>query len=485
MKNNNIGLILGPLSFIIIQILEIDGLSTEGQAILASTAWIAIWWITEAIPMAATSLLPIVLFPLTGGLDIKTTTTTYFSPLIVLFLGGLIIALAIEKWNLHQRIALNIIKTIGTNSSRIILGFMVATALLSMWISNTASTLMMLPIGLAIAKKVSDFKSTSTESANSFDKSLMLGIAYAASIGGMASLIGTPTNAVFSAMSLELYNRVITFSEWLSFGLPISILLLFIGWIYLTKVIFKSDFGNMEKAKDEIKSELMALGKINYEEKLILAVFLFTAISWILRSFVLVKLLPGINDTVIAIFGALLLFVIPASRRGEKLMDWQTAERVPWGILLLFGGGLAVAAGFKHSGLADWLGTQLAFLGGMHFALILFMLIIMVNFFTEITSNVATVSVLLPILASLSQSMGVHPFGLMAGACVAASCAFMLPVATPPNAIVYSSGYLTMNDMVKTGIWMNLISTVILFLCIYFLMPIIWGIDLLQFPSVF
>ena len=483
LTKQKLGLLAGPLSFLIIQSLSLDGLSATGQSVMASTAWIAIWWILETLPMAVTSLLPIVLFPLTGGLDIETTTTTYYSPMIMLFLGGFIIAIAIEKWNLHQRIALNIIKMIGTNSSRIVLGFMVATAFLSMWISNTATTLMMLPIGLAIARKIGEFQDQENgEQQARFKKSLMLSIAYAASIGGMATLIGTPTNAIFSAMSMELYAQEVTFFDWFSFGFPITILLLIVGWFYLTKIAFKAELSGAEGARHEIDTHLKSFGKMSCEEKLVALVFAFTATAWILRSFVLEHLLPGIDDTVIAIFGAIVLFIIPSRTRGVMLMDWESARKLPWGILILFGGGLAIAVGFQRSGLAEWLGQQLSAMEQFHFALILFAVVIMVNFFTEITSNVATASVVLPIVASLSQSIGAHPFGLMVGASIAASCAFMLPVATPPNAIVYSSTLLTMNDMVRAGFWMNIISSLILFLCIYFLMPMIWGIDLMAYP---
>jgi sodium-dependent dicarboxylate transporter 2/3/5 len=481
-----IGLFLGPLVYLVICLSNFEGLSSEGRAVMAVTVWVAVWWITEPIPIAATSLLPVVLFPVSGALDIKTTTTTYYSPMIMLFMGGFIIALALERWNLHQRIALGIIKAIGTDSSKIILGFMVSTMFLSMWISNTATVLMMLPIAVAIAKKITDLhKGDQTSVLAKFNKALMLCIAYAASIGGMATLIGTPTNAIFSAMSLELYDKEITFSEWFALGLPISVVCLALGWFYLTKITFRADLSNIGAAKEEVSRQLSALGKMTYEEKMVLVVFALTASAWILRSFVLVKVIPGIDDTVIAVGGALLLFVIPAKAAKEKLMDWETTKKLPWGILLLFGGGLAIAAGFKSTGLADWLGDHLSALHQLNFALVLFVVIIMVNYFTEITSNVATASVLLPILASLSETIGVHPFGLMAGASLAASCAFMLPVATPPNAIAYSSGYLEMNDMVKTGFWMNIITTCILFLFIYYLMPLIWGVELLKYPAGF
>lgn len=481
-----IGLVLGPLVFVIILLANFDGLSLEGKSVMAVTSWVALWWITEPIPIAASSLMPIVLFPLLGSLDIKTTTTTYFSPMVVLFMGGFIIALALERWKLHQRIALTIINFIGTNSSKIILGFMIATAFLSMWISNTATALMMLPIAIAIAKKIGDLHLDRKKlQLGNFNKALMLSIAYAASIGGMATLIGTPTNAIFSAISLELYDRQITFAEWIILGLPISFVCLILGWVYLTKVVFTGGFSDVNTAKDEVKRQLQSLGVMTYEEKMVLMIFCFTASAWILRSFVLEKFIHGIDDTVIAIGGALVLFVVPAKKSGKKLMDWKTAKKLPWGILLLFGGGLAIAAGFKSSGLADWFGEHLTGLDQFHFAVVLFVVIIMVNYFTEITSNVATASVLLPILASLSKTIDVHPFGLMAGASLAASCAFMLPVATPPNAIAYSAGYLKMGDMVKAGFWMNVISTSIIFLFIYYLMPIIWKIELLKFPSEF
>lgn len=433
--------------------------------------------------MSATALLPVVLFPLTGGLDLNTTSTTYFNPLIMLFLGGLIIAIAIERWNLHQRIALNIIKVIGTDSSRIILGFMTATAFLSMWISNTATALMMLPIGLAIIHKIGEFQKGDDKKQHTiFSKSLLLSIAYGASIGGMATLIGTPTNAIFSSISLELYSREITFFEWFSFGFPISVVLIVIAWIYMTKFAFKNELSGAAGAKLEIERHLKSLGKMSFEEKWVAVVFGLTATAWILRSFVLVHFIPGINDTIIAIAGALILFVLPSKTKGVKLMNWESANRLPWGILILFGGGLTIAVGFQDSGLAKWLGDQMTYMSNFHFAFILLSVLLMVNFFTEITSNVATAAVVVPILASLSQSIGVHPFALMAGASAAASCAFMLPVATPPNAIVFSADKITIDDMVKKGIWMNLLSTLILFLFIYFFMPIIWGIDLSVFP---
>ena len=481
---------MGPLLFMIVLLfVNPQGMGEPARAVLASACWIAAWWITEAIPIAATSLLPIILFPLTGGLDIEAATIPYGQPLIFLFIGGFMIAIAIEKWNLHKRIAMNIIKAVGTGSSRIILGFMAATALLSMWISNTATALMMMPIGLAVIGQLSGFiraQHGDKDSEALFGKGLMLSIAYAASIGGMATLIGTPTNVIFSAIVKQIYNVDISFSQWMLFGLPIVFILLVICWIYMTRIAFPLHQLKIPGAKKEIDKQLKALGKISYEEKAVLTVFSATAFCWITRTFILNKFIPGIDDTVIAIGGAIALFLIPAkSAAGKKLLDWESAVRLPWGIILLFGGGLSLAAGFKESGLAEWMGSQMSLLEGLAFILILALVIGGVNFLTEVTSNTATASTILPILSGLALAIEVHPFGLMIGACLAASCAFMLPVATPPNAVVFGSGYLHMEDMVRAGIWMNLISILILTLLVYFLLPLLWGVDLQIFPETF
>lgn len=484
------GLILGPLFFIIVlHVLKFDSLSEPAKAILASTCWIATWWITEAIPISATALLPIILFPLSGGLNTRSTTEAYGQPMIFLFIGGFMIAMAIEKWNLHKRIALNIIKTVGTNISRIILGFMVATAFLSMWISNTATALMMMPIGLAIVTQLVAFaRNNGGESLekSGFDKALMLAIAYSASIGGMATLIGTPTNVIFSGVVQQIYGIEVSFAKWMSFGLPVSIVLLGICWIYLVQVAFKLRKHEIPGGGTEIDKQLADLGPMTAEEKRVLAVFTIIAFSWITRSFILNKFIPGINDTIIAIFGALLLFLIPAPNNpGSKILDWESAVKLPWGIILLFGGGLALATGFTESGLAQWLGIQMNLLQGIALLLILLLVIAAVNFLTEITSNVATASMILPVLAAIAKAIDVHPFGLMIGAVVAASCAFMLPVATPPNAVVFGSGRLEMEDMVRAGIWMNLISIFALTIFVYFILPLIWGLELSSFPSTF
>ncbi len=471
------GLLLGPLVFILILIFaDPSGLSQEGKAILASTIWIAIWWITEAAPISVTALLPIILFPLTGGLDLKTTTAAFGHKFIFLFIGGFILAIAIEKWNLHKRIALNIIRLVGTNKSNIILGFMIATAFLSMWISNTATSVMMLPVALAIIAQLKDNPQTLENENITFGKALMLAIAYSASIGGMATLIGTPPNLVFAGVIKTNYNIEITFLEWMSFGLPVSIILLTICWAYLTKYAFKFKSKEFSSGKDEINNQIKSLGKISYEEKTVLIVFIFTALLWIIQSFVLKKLIPNIDDTIIAIISAVTLFILPTRNIKSTILKWEDTTKLPWGILLLFGGGMALAKGFDSSGLAVWIGNQLASLESFPFILLLFILIASVNFLTEITSNLATTAMILPVLVSLSTVINIHPYYLLIGATVAASCAFMLPVATPPNAVVFGSKLLTINDMVKKGFWMNLISIFVLTLLVYFLVPLLWNI---------
>ncbi|MEW7278357.1 DASS family sodium-coupled anion symporter [Aquimarina sp. 2201CG1-2-11] len=480
------GAICGPLVFfLVLFFFHPEGLTKEANAILASTLWVAIWWITEPVPIAVTSLLPIILFPLSGGMDIKTTTAAFGNHTIFLYTGGFILAIAIQKWNLHKRIALTIIHIIGTNVKTMILGFMIATAFLSMWISNTATSVMMLPIGIAIISQLTDNPNTIENENKIFGKALMLSIAYSASIGGIATLIGTPTNLILAGIVKEVYNFEITFTNWVIIGLPIAILMLFISWYYLTHIAFPFKQKTFPGGKDEIKKQLDALGKLSFEEKMVLVVFVCTAFSWITRSFLLKHIIPPINDTIIAMIAAISLFILPSKEKGKPIMDWSSAVKLPWGILLLFGGGLALASGFKESGLALWIGTQMTLLQGVSLIVLLAFIVTAVNFLTEITSNVATTSMLLPVLASMALSLEVHPFILMIGATIAASCAFMLPVATPPNAVVFGSGYLSIPDMMKKGFWLNLISIFLIIVITYYLLPSLWNFDPSTFPQDF
>lgn len=474
---------LGPVSFLLIlQFFHPKGLSAEGNAVLACTAWIAIWWIFEVTNISVTALLPIVLFPLTGALKLSMTTAAYGHKYIFLYMGGFILAMSIEKWGLHKRIALTIIKILGTGISRIILGFMVATAFMSMWISNTATSVMMLPIGLAIISQLKDHPDTEEDENLLFGKALMLAIAYSASIGGMATLIGTPPNLVLAGVVQKTYGIEISFAQWFQFGLPISITLLMICWWYLTKVAFKFKMEEFPGGAQEIKRLLKGLGKVSYEEKLVLIVFLLTAILWISRSF-LQQFIPQLDDTIIAIAAGLVLFVLPSSKPSESIISWNEAVKMPWGIMILFGGGMALAQGFQDSGLALWIGNQFELLKVLPTFLLILLLILAVNFLTEITSNLATTAMLLPILAPMALSIDIHPYILLVSATVAASCAFMLPVATPPNAVVFGSGYLKIPDMVKTGILMNIFSIILLSLVVYFGLSQLWGFDPNVFPD--
>lgn len=486
-----IGLIAGPLLFVLTLIFfNPEGLSSEGVAITAGTIWIAIWWMTEAVPIPVTSLLPLVLFPITEGLDIKATASAYGDENIFLFMGGFMIALTMEKWNLHRRIALTIISVIGTNMNMIVLGFMVATGFLSMWISNTATAMMMVPIGLAIIYQISDALKDNPEIDTSkenfgFGKSLMLAIAYSASIGGIATIIGTPPNTILKGAIETMYDIELSFASWMLFGVPVSWLFIFIVWIYLTKFAFPQKIKEIPGGRQIVQTEKEKIGKASPEEIIVFIVFILAALSWITRSFFITKYLPGASDGVIAIFFAVVLFIIPSVRfKNERLLDWDTAVKLPWGILLLFGGGLAIAAGFVNSGLSEWIGSQLSGLKGVNLFLVILIVALLVIFLTEITSNTATASMMYPIMAALAVALGFHPYALMVAAGVAASCAFMLPVATPPNAVVFGSGYLRIPDMAKAGFALNIIGTILVTLAIYFLLPIVWGIDLSTIPEI-
>ncbi len=489
LTRNRLHLLGGPMLFLIILLLfQPPGLSIEARAVLATTAWVAYWWITEVIPIPVTSLLPIVLLPLSGALSVRVTTAAYGDETIFLFLGGFLLAIAMEKWNLHRRVALLIIAGIGTDARQIVLGFMVATAFISMWISNTAATMMMLPIALALISEMTSFDLATADSSGSkvksnFGRALMLGIAYAASIGGLGTLVGTPTNAIFAAVVRQIYQTDVSFANWMLFGVPIAGTLTMVCWWFLAYVVFPPQLTAGAGRRAQIRQQLLDLGPMTAEENRVLLIFGATAFAWITRGFLLQPFLPGISDAIIAIGGGVALFMVPARRTPSPLLTWDVAPQLPWGLLLLFGGGLALAAGFRTTGLADWIGTQLTVISDVPFWLILLLVILLVNLLSEVTSNVATATMILPILASFAAAVDVHPYGLMVGASAAASCAFMLPVATPPNAIVFGSGYIEMKDMIRAGFWLSMISVVICAIFVYVLMPLVWGIDLQQFPA--
>ena len=391
-------------------------------------------------------------------------------------MGGFILALAIEKWNLHKRIALNIIKLIGTDVKKIILGFMLATAFLSMWISNTATAVMMLPIGIAIIKQMKDLKSIPEQENLIFGKALMLSIAFSASIGGIATLIGTPPNLIFAGFIQENFNIEISFFQWMKIGFPVSIILMLFIWWFLTKYAFKLNKTGFPGGKEEIKKILSKMGKINNEEKKILIVFTLTILSWIFRKNTINLIIPNFDDSMIAISSAIILFILPSKNKKEPIMKWKDALTIPWGILLLFGGGLSIAKGFQATGLDHWIGDQLSFLTFSSSLLVIFLIIAGVNFLTEMTSNMATTAMLLPVMIPIANIMQINPFLLLVGTTLAASCAFMLPVATPPNAVVFGSKLLKISDMVKVGILINIFSIIIILIMVYFGMPIFWNL---------
>lgn len=373
---------------------------------------------------------------------------------------------------------------------RIVLGFMVATGFLSMWISNTATAMMMVPIGLAIIYQVSDAlkhedSSIDTSKQNfGFGKALMLGIAYSASLGGISTLIGTPPNTLLAGAMKKTFDIEISFGTWMLFGTPFAWIFIILVWIYLVKIAYPSKVRQLPGGRQAIDDEMAKLGSPSKEEILVLIVFGLAALSWITRSFFIAKFVDGVSDGLIAIFFAIILFIIPSvSKKGDHLLDWNTAVKLPWGILLLFGGGLAIAAGFVESGLSEWIGSQLSGLKGLPVIVIILVVAGLVIFLTEITSNTATASMMFPIMAALALALSIHPFSLMVAAAVAASCAFMLPVATPPNAVVFGSGYLRIPDMAKAGFLLNIIGVVLVTVLIYFLLPVVFGIDLNVVPD--
>lgn len=449
-------------------------MSSSGYRLLAITAWMAIWWIAEVIPIAVTALLPILLFPSAEILTIQDTGANYGHKYIFLFIGGFMLANAIQKWQLHRRIALNIILQLGGSTAKIILGFMLATAFLSMWISNTATTVMMLPIALSVIAQLNDHPDTKENENKIFGKALMLGVAYSASAGGIATLIGTPPNLIFAGFVQDQFNIEISFFDWLLVGLPISIILLGFIWVFLTKYAFKLQKTGFPGGKKEIQSLLSEMGPISNEEKKILIVFTLTILCWIFRKYTINILVPKFDDSMIAIASALILFIIPSSKKNKPLMKWEDAVTIPWGILILFGGGLSIAKAFQKTGLDNWIGEQFEIISFSNSLIVLLIIIAAVNFLTEITSNMATTAMLLPVMIPVASLLNIHPYLLLVGTTLAASCAFMLPVATPPNAVVFGSKMLKISDMVKTGILINVFSIILILIMVYFGLPIIW-----------
>ncbi len=491
-RYQKIGFFLGPFIFAVILSLPLpQTMEPEALRVAAVAALMAVWWITEAIPIPATALLPIALYPILNVMPSAQATRPYANHLIFLFMGGFFIAVTMEKWNLHKRIALHTIRLVGTSPGRIILGFMIATAFLSMWISNTATAMMMLPIALAVANQAMETLNQSLSQEKQiggdrfkFGAALMLGIAYAASVGGVSTIIGTPPNTILVGFIEKTYGQTITFAGWIGMVLPLSVVMLLITWIYLVKLALPPEIKELPGGRELIRKELKKLGAIRREEMYILLVFTVVAMSWILRGFIEIEALSMIHDATIAILGALLLFVIPVDfDKGAFLLDWSTAVKVPWHVILLFGGGFALAEGFQATGLAQWIGQQLLFLQNSHLYLFILAITLMTVFLTEVTSNTATSAMLIPIMGSVAIAMAIHPYGPIIAAGIAASYAFMLPVATPPNAVVFGSRFVTIPTMARVGFILNLIGVIMITLLVLWLLPMAWQLDLSTLPA--
>jgi len=484
-----IGLISGVVLFLVF-VFNIPGfdMSPQASATAGIVLMMACFWVSLCLPIPVTSILPIILFPLLGVATSGTTVKYYANNNIYLFMGGFIIALAIEKWGLHRRIALTITSLLGTSPGRVVMGFMCGTAFMSMWISNTATTIMMLPIGLAVISETVKLSGKETR----FATILMLGIAYGASVGGIATPIGTPPNIVFLGQFRKGFPGApeISFFDWIKVFLPLTVILIPLVWLVLVKV-FGLRSQKVKIGREIIREELGKLGPMESAEKRVLIVFAAAALLWIFRSDIVTGLftIPGwsrllpypdyIHDATVAIFMATILFIIPAGQKysGQFLMDWNTALKLPWGILLLFGGGFAIAGGFTVSGLDKLIGMALRPYLVFHPLIIVFMICLLLTFLTELTSNTATTAALLPVMRGTALALGLNPLLLMIPATISASMAFMLPVATPPNAIVFSSGRIRMGQMVRVGLVLNLVIAVVVAAFVYYLVLPAWGYD--------
>ena len=491
-----LALYFAPLiSLMIVLFVDLDPENKNVTYTFAIALLMALWWIFEPVPLAVTALLPVALFPLFGIVDGKTISSLYFNYIIFLFIGGFLMAFAMERWNLHRRIALRILILFGVSPGKILLGFMLATAFLSMWMSNTATAMMMVPIALSIIMKLEE--SLGKKKMGRYGLGLLFGIAYSSSIGGIATLVGTPPNALFASVAGIIFHDMpeISFADWFIFALPVTVFIFIIAWLLLY-IMYKPKKSWKKLSIDDFKKEYTALGKMKQEERIVLILFTILAFLWIFRSGFTIQSveIPGwsklfkspsyINDGTVAIFIATWLFLIPSkSEKGERIMNWENAKKIPWGIILLFGGGFALAEAFTKSGLSVWFGQQLAGLANVQPIVLTLAVVTMMSFLTELTSNVASTEMILPILAGLATTIKINPLLLMIPATIAASLAFMLPVATPPNAIIFGTNRLKVKDMVKTGFLLNMSGIIIATLIMYFWGVVVFGIDVTVFPE--
>ncbi len=470
-----IGLLFAPILFFIVIKLPFHLVSETGDAVIAVAFWMVIWWITEAVHIAVTALIPLVLFPLLKVMPAADVGANYGSPIIFLFFGGFILALALEKVNLHRRISLTIIKMTGTTPNRVILGFMIATAFMSMWISNTASTVVMLPIAISVIKLLIDDEDGFTKGDRNFALSIMLGIAFSANAGGVATVIGTPPNSVLIGLLENEYNTEISFLKWMTMGLPFSILMVSLCYLVLVKLMFPCNDIKFTTSSNVISEELKKLGAISQQERRVLTIFAITVTLWITRTLIN-HIFPSLklSDTMISLLGAISLFAIPMNfKKGLFVLQWKDTSKLAWGILILFGGGLALAKGMASSGLVDVI-TESIRNGGFSSLIIVCLLIVLMLFMTELMSNVALVAVLAPVVAGIAIGLNIPILHILVPVTMASSCAFMLPMATPPNAIVFASGYVKVSQMVRAGVLLNLLAVGLLILYYLFVVPIIF-----------
>lgn len=480
-----LGLPLGPLVMLVIVLTPAPGgMEPAAWATAGLALFMAVWWVTEAVPIAGTALLPIVLIPLLDLGGVSDATLPYASPVIFLFLGGFMLAQAIQRWDLHRRVALHLIRLIGTKPDRLVAGFMVATAFLSMWVSNTATAVMMLPIGLsliAIAQRDREGGSVDPSELN-FAVALMLGIAYSASIGGAGTLIGTPPNALLAGFLEEQYGFTVGFGEWMLVGVPFVVVMLPITWVLLVRVIVPIRLEELPGGSDVVREELRKLGPPSRGEKVVGLVFVATALAWVTRP-LLDDTVPGLTDAGIAVAAAVVLFALPVHpHQGTFALDWASARQIPWGVLVLFGGGLSLAAAITRHGLAEWIGESLTWIGALPALAILAVVALVIIFVTELTSNTASAAAFFPVLAALAISLGQDPLLLLVTAALGASCAFMLPVATPPNAIVYGSSFITIPQMARAGVVLNFLFAAAIPLLVYLLLPVLLGVEVGTVP---
>ena len=467
-----LAMLAGPALFVLVLFLDPFSLGPSANKVLAVAVWMITWWITEAIPMPAVALMPLVLFPLFGIAKISEAALPYANEVVFLFMGGFMIGLGIEKWNLHRRIALSIVRLTGTGGNGIILGFILSTGFISMWLSNTATTMMMYPIAASVISVVFAQQRDSVGARN-FALCIMLAIAYASNFGGIGTIIGTPPNVAYVSFISKKFGYDIPFFSWMLVCLPVAILLLISLYFVLIKMFPNRLVANGEMS-DLIRDELKALGPITTPEKRVLTIFVLTAFLWIFRDLINKIEVFRLDDNMIAVFGALLMFIVPAGSEQEpteKILSWQDTSKMAWGILLLFGGGITLAAALEKAGLIGMLGNWLAGFSGSSMLLLILVIATLSIFISEVMSNVAQVIVFAPVVTGIAAAIGADPLALGIPMTLAASCASMMPMGTPPNAIVFSSGYIKLKDMIKAGLVMNLISIVLIVASTYFIMP--------------